>query len=98
METRGEDFDTSFQQYYQAKGMSLYHPARARATRVRACNYIKIKKGRNFPPILKIVMRTAQLCKMLMLLCVHVTRVLLLVLAGYSALTMGFYGSYMLLY
>ena len=30
---------------------------------------------------------------MLMLLCVHVTRVLFLVLAGNSALTMGFYSS-----
>ena len=34
---------------------------------------------------------------MLMLLCVHVTRVLFLVLVGNSALTMGFYWSYMLL-
>ena len=29
-------------------------------TRVRACNYVKIKTGRNFQPILKIVTRTAQ--------------------------------------
>ena len=33
---------------------------------------------------------------MLMLLCVHVTRVLFLVLAGNFALTMGFYWSYTL--
>ena len=30
------------------------------ATRVKACNYIKIKTGRNFPPVLKIVTHTAQ--------------------------------------
>ena len=35
---------------------------------------------------------------MLMLLCVHVTRVLFLVLAGNSALTMGFYWSHTLLF
>ena len=29
-------------------------------TRVRPCNYIKIETGRNFPPVLKIVTRTAQ--------------------------------------
>ena len=28
--------------------------------RVRACNYIKIKTGRNFPPVLKLATRTAQ--------------------------------------
>ena len=59
---------------------------------VRACNYVKIATGRNFPPVLKIVTRTAQAA--LMLLCVHMTRVLFLVLA---ALTMGFYWSYTLL-
>ena len=57
-------------------------------TRVRACNNVKIKTGRNFPPVLKIVTSTVQLHKMLMLLCVHVTRVLFLVLAGNFALTM----------
>ena len=31
-----------------------------RATRVRACNYVKIAPGRNFPPVLKIVTHTAQ--------------------------------------
>ena len=31
-----------------------------RATRVRACNYVKIEAGRNFPPILKIVTCTVQ--------------------------------------
>ena len=30
------------------------------ATRVRACNYVKIETGRNFPPVLKIVTHTAQ--------------------------------------
>ena len=30
------------------------------ATRVRACNYIKVETGRNFLPVLKIVTRTAQ--------------------------------------
>ena len=30
------------------------------ATGVRACNYIKIETGRNFPPVLKIVTRTVQ--------------------------------------
>ena len=34
---------------------------------------------------------------MLLLLCVHMTRVLFLVLAGNYALTMGFYWSYLLL-
>ena len=29
-------------------------------TRVRACNYVKIEIGQNFPPVLKIVTRTAQ--------------------------------------
>ena len=28
--------------------------------RVRACNYVKIETGRDFPPVLKIVTRTAQ--------------------------------------
>ena len=51
-------------------------------TRLRVCNYIKIATGWNFPPVLKIVTRTAQLRKMLMLLSVHVTRVLFLVLHG----------------
>ena len=31
-----------------------------RATRVRACNYVKIKTGQNFPSVLKIVTHTAQ--------------------------------------
>ena len=31
-----------------------------RATRVRTCNYVKIKTGQNFPPVLKIVTHTAQ--------------------------------------
>ena len=56
--------------------------------RVRACNYVKIETGQNFTPVLR---------KMLMLLCMHVTSVLFLVLAGNSALTMGFYWSYTLL-
>ena len=30
------------------------------ATRVRACNYVKIETGWNFLPVLKIVTRTAQ--------------------------------------
>jgi len=30
-----------------------------RATRVRVCNYVKIETGKNFPPVLKIVTRTA---------------------------------------
>ena len=30
------------------------------ATRVRACNYVKIATERNFPPVLNIVTRTAQ--------------------------------------
>ena len=30
------------------------------ATRVRACNYVKIETRWNFPPVLKIVTRTAQ--------------------------------------
>ena len=29
-------------------------------TGVRACNYIKIETGQNFPPVLKIVTRTVQ--------------------------------------
>ena len=29
-------------------------------TRVRACNYVKIETGQNFPPVLKIVTRTVQ--------------------------------------
>ena len=37
-------------------GKSAYE----RATRVRACNYVKIKTGWNFPPVLKIETRTAQ--------------------------------------
>ena len=67
------------------------------ATRVRACNYVKIETGRNFPPVLKIVTRTAQAGKMLMLLSVHVTSVLFLVRFNNFTLTMGFYRSYMLL-
>ena len=31
-----------------------------RATSVRACNYVKIETGRNFPPALKIVTYTVQ--------------------------------------
>ena len=57
-------------------------------TRVRACNYIKIKTGRNFPPVLKTVTHTAGCIKMLMLLCMHMTSVLFLVLAGNFALAM----------
>ena len=34
--------------------------AQERATRVKACNYVKIETGRNFPPVLKIVTRTVQ--------------------------------------
>ena len=30
-----------------------------RATRVRTCNYVKIKTGQNFPPVLKIVTHCA---------------------------------------
>ena len=61
------------------------------------CNYVKIETGKNFPPVLKIVTRTAQAAyKMLILLCVHVTRVLFLVVGNF-ALTMGFYWSYTLL-
>ena len=30
-----------------------------RAARVRACNYVKFKPGRNLPPVLKIVTRPA---------------------------------------
>ena len=67
------------------------------ATRLRACNYVKIETGWNFPPVLKIVTCTVQLRKMLMLLCMHLTSVLFLVLAGNSTLTMGFYWSYTLL-
>ena len=42
---------------------ALYARSRAHkewATRVRACNYVKIATGWNFPPVLKIVTRTAQ--------------------------------------
>ena len=28
--------------------------------RVRACNYVKIEAGQNFPPVLKIVTQTVQ--------------------------------------
>ena len=45
-------------------------------------DYVKIEAGRNFPPVLKIVTHTARLHKMLMLLCVHVTRVLLFSIGG----------------
>ena len=41
------------------------------ATRVRVCNYVKIKTGRSFPPVLKTV-TLRRLRKMLMLLSVHV--------------------------
>ena len=65
------------------------------ATRVRACNYIKIETGRNFPPVLKVVTRTVQLVhKMLMLLSVHGTSVLFLVQFNNFALTMGVTRSY----
>ena len=40
--------------------MCHYTLPQERATRVRACNYVKIETGRNFPPVLKIVTRTAQ--------------------------------------
>ena len=47
------------------------------------CNYIKIEKGWNFQPVLKIVTCTAQrkhrLRKMLMLLSMHMTSVIFLV-------------------
>ena len=33
--------------------------AQERVTGVRACSYVKIETGRNFPPVLKIVTRTA---------------------------------------
>ena len=35
----------------------FYQP---QVTRVRACNYIKIEDGWNFPPVLEIVTRTVQ--------------------------------------
>jgi len=34
--------------------------AQERVARVRACNYVKIKTGWNFPPVLKIVTHTVQ--------------------------------------
>ena len=42
------------------KPLLLHVSFQERATRVRACNYVKIKAGRNFPPILKIVTHTGQ--------------------------------------
>ena len=33
---------------------------RTGVTRVRACNYVNIKAGQNFPPVLKLVTHTAQ--------------------------------------
>ena len=42
------------------------------------CNYVKIETGQNFPPVLKILTRTVQMCKMLMLLSVQVASVLFL--------------------
>ena len=42
------------------------------------CNYVKIETGQNFPPVLKIVTHTVQMCKMLMLLSVQVASVLFL--------------------
>ena len=63
-------------------------------TRVRACNYVKIETGRNFPPVLQIVTRTEQLRKMLMLLSMHVTSVLFLVRFNDFTLTIGVIRSY----
>ena len=51
------------------------------------CNYIKITTGRNFLPVLKLVTRMCRLRKMLMFLCVHMTRVLFLMLKA-SCLTL----------
>ena len=42
------------------------------------CNYVKIEAGQNFPPVLKIVTRTVQMRKMLMLLSMQVASVLFL--------------------
>ena len=64
-----------------------------RVTRVRACNYVKIEAGQNFPAVLKIVTRILhRLRKMLILLSVHMTSVLFLVWFNNFALTMSFYG------
>ena len=40
--------------------MCLGKSAWERATRIRACNYVKIETGRNFLPVLKIVTHTVQ--------------------------------------
>ena len=48
-----------------------------------------------FPASTKNSNTLRRLCKMLMLLYVHVTRVLFLVLTGNFALTTGFYLNYM---
>ena len=65
-------------------------------TKVRAYNYVKIKMV-EFPASTKNSNGLQRLCKMLMLLCVHVTNVLFLVQFNKFALTMGFYWSYTLL-
>ena len=72
----------------------LYWYVQEWATRVRACNYVKIETGWNFPPVLKIVTPTAQAMQNV---SVHVTSVLFLVRFNNFALTMGFYWSYTLL-
>ena len=59
-----EDLNLNEPKYNQHLVQSelFIHQERIRidTTRVRACNYVKIKTGRNFPPVLKIVTRTAQ--------------------------------------
>ena len=66
-------------------------------TRVRACNYVKIATGRNFLPVLKIVTCTVQAALYVNVAMRARDQCLFLVLAGNSALTMGFYWSYTLL-
>ena len=41
-------------------GVLCTKSAQERLTRVRVCNYVKIKTGQNFPSVLKIVTHTAQ--------------------------------------
>ena len=53
-----EDCEGGAQHHYM-QWLSMYM-SRKRVTRVRACNCVKIETGRNFPPVLKIVTRTAQ--------------------------------------
>ena len=57
---------------YSAQLKDMNCMQQERATRVRVCNYVKISTGRNFPPLQKVVTRVHGLCKMLILLCVHV--------------------------